>query len=257
MTQTFAVAPPPVLYSQEVANDNIQQELALPPKESAASTASANIASARRLIALFRERVDKDNVLHSLPSGPVKQLSLSRHWLKNELAGKIYGRTQFERQGDASTRITVRMSSLALCPSTRQSLIQIVLESRQRTGLASRILFADSIEKLSEFFGSATVGRNQYSARTRPGNNQNVKQLFHFDSASLIWLQGQAAILVEGKILNAEGKVSRYFIGTFVPYESDKGTKVMELAMTTETRDAYLLHKAEYKQVLQSLVPAA
>lgn len=254
MTQTFAVAPPPVLYSQEVVNDTAQPELALPPKESAASTACANIASARRLIALFRERVDKDNVLHSLPSGPVKQVYLSRHWLKNDLAGKIYGRTQFERQGDASTRITVRMSSLALCPSTRASLISIVRESRQRSGANSRILFADSIEKLSEFFGSATVGRNQYSAKKR---NDGVKQLFHFDSATLIWLQGQAAILVEGKILNAEGKVSRYFIGTFVPYESDKGTKVMELAMTTETRDAYLLHKAEYKQVLQSLVPAA
>ncbi len=266
MNNSFVLTPPPSLYRSEpeqaVAPLNLppQEHHQTEPAQGPQPQSASHIASALHSLIEYKKGYEKtpplkrQEVAHNLPLGPVRTIFLGKHWQENQFAGKIYRRNQFEIVGDSSTRLTVRLSRLALSEKTRRNLISVVAQGRFRPN--NHILFADSIEKLSEFFGSATIGRNQYTCPAGQDNSAPPK-LFHFDAATLIWVKGQAAILVEGKFQNESGNPSRYFVGAFIPYETERGTMVMELALTAATREAYLLHKAELKQVLATLVPAA
>jgi hypothetical protein len=251
---TLPLTPPPLTMHSSAAKDQQVSFADLPPV-----TPKQELASAVELISAYsncfeKKKSEKNLVAHNLPLGPVKTIHLHRLWQENSYASKLYRRVQFELAGDPATRLTVRLSSLALSETTRKELIALVNRYRFRT--ASPILFADSIVKLAEFLGPATVGRNQYSIAKRP-LKADEKSLFHLDHATLIWVKGQAAVQVEGKFVNSDdGKVLRHFIGAFIPYETHKGTMVMELSLTTAKRDAYLMHKAELKQILNTLVPA-
>ncbi len=248
MNQTLVQPPPTQYHVQDLA----AQTTELPPCEhSQDSIASVGVSSARAFMTQYKSAQTQTFVNHSLASGPIKNLSLHKHWQQNEFAGKIYRRFQWDLSGDVNSRITVRLSRMALSECTRTKLVKIVEEGRFRPG--NRILFADQVKTLSEFFGSASIGRNQYTV-TNPSEYKNT---FHFESSSMIWIKGQASILVEGKFLNADASVSRYFIGAFVPYEGERGTMVMEIALTTATREAYLVHKAELKQLLNTIEPRA
>lgn len=267
MNNSFVLTPPPSLYRSEP--EQTTAPLNLPPREhqqsepmqAAQGHSASHIASALHTLIEYKKGYEKtaplkrQEVAHTLPLGPVKTIFLGKHWQENQFASKIYRRNQFEIVGDSSTRLTVRLSRLALSEKTRRHLISVVEQGRFRPN--NHILFADSIDKLSEFFGSATIGRNQYTCSTGKGNSSQQDKLFHFDAATLTWVKGQAAILVEGKFQNESGSPTRYFAGAFIPYETERGTMVMELSLTTATREAYLLHKAELKQVLSTLVPAA
>ncbi|NJL72522.1 MAG: hypothetical protein HC888_13625 [Candidatus Competibacteraceae bacterium] len=267
MNNSFALTPPPSLYRSEP--EQTIAPLNLPPQEHQQTapakvdpdSSASHIASALNSLIEYRKGYDQPTLLkrqevaHTLPLGPVKTIFLGKHWQENQFASKIYRRNQFEIVGDSSTRLTVRLSRLALSEKTRRHLISVVEQGRFRPN--NHILFADSIDKLSEFFGSATIGRNQYTCPTDKGNNGQQDKLFHFDAATLIWVKGQATILVEGKFQDESGHPTRHFVGAFIPYETERGTMVMELALTAATREAYLLHKTELKQVLTTLVPAA
>ncbi|MBK9202718.1 MAG: hypothetical protein IPP57_22395 [Candidatus Obscuribacter sp.] len=248
MNQTLVLPPP----SQYHVRDFSAAVAQLPPCEhSQDNVATSGVDAARAFMSQYKVAQAPVFVSHTLASGPIKSLSLHKRWQQNEFAGKIYRRFQWDLSSDVNSRITVRLSRMALSESTRTKLVKIVEEGRFRPG--NRILFADQVKHLSEFFGSASIGRNQYTV----SNPSDYKTTFHFESSSMIWIKGQASILVEGKFLNADASVSRYFIGAFVPYEGERGTMVMEIALTTATREAYLVHKAELKQVLNTIEPRA
>ncbi|MBP9090156.1 hypothetical protein KBI23_03945 [bacterium] len=126
-----------------------------------------------------------------------------------------------------------------------------ILEKKPATN-QEQLLSPTEIKALSQVFGQASVGDNQYSNSTKSGTS--AAPTFELDVAYTKQIRGMPGVVVEGRFVDANGTPQREFIGAFID-STGTGKVVQEVYLEGSSSDrananGFLTNRSQFKRSL-------